>query len=309
MSSKPKRKQATGTSQPRPDSFNSSDFSKAIANPELPLLRYASLLGTHTVLLLFSVFYLPRNTFLTSYSAYPNTSSFADPRTQQHPLLAPLTANSQKTLGWTCVGAAVLACWWAGYMRVWVSGSKIISKKEKLDKSDEATRKAKFAGDKFKAMGAAWAATFAGAFAFHAFIVLFGAPLTSHILRTFLLSLLLSILTIYTPAYSLPFETRLKSFSLDDAPTSIWTKLFSEFSPGTSTERALVYPVLGTLIGCWVGAFALPLDWERPWQTWPLTPAFGAIAGHILGSAVSLLVSGTLYLASLDQQQIQTKVK
>ncbi|KDQ09517.1 hypothetical protein BOTBODRAFT_36924 [Botryobasidium botryosum FD-172 SS1] len=324
MSSKPTRRQAASDRGPSASQASTSSDSYQsqkgatdnIASPELPLLRYASLLGTHTVLLLFSVFYLPRTTLLPGSSpyasAYTSGSSYADPRTRQHPLLAPLTASPERTLGWACAGAAVLAGWWGGYMRIWVAGGKIGSKKEndKVGKTDENARKAKLVGEKFKVMGAAWAATLVGTFAFHAFIVLFGAPLTTHVLRTFLLSLLLSILTIYTAAYSLPLETRLRSFSLDRAPTSVWTKLFSEFSAGTSTERALVYPVLGTLIGCWLGAFALPLDWERPWQTWPLTPAFGAIAGHILGSVVSLVISGTLYLASLDQQQqTQSKVE
>lgn len=116
-----------------------------IANPELPLLRYASLLGTHSVLLLFSAFYLPRNNLLSPYTAF----SPAAPKPNQHYLVAPLTASPQKTLVWTCAGTAVLACWWAGYMRAWVSGKHVAPPGKNEKSSDEAEKK-KLAGDKFK---------------------------------------------------------------------------------------------------------------------------------------------------------------
>lgn len=31
-------------------------------------------------------------------------------------------------------------------------------------------------------------------------------------------------------------------------------------------ERALVYPMVGTLCGAWVGVLPICLDWDRPWQ-------------------------------------------
>lgn len=31
-------------------------------------------------------------------------------------------------------------------------------------------------------------------------------------------------------------------------------------------ERAVVYPVLLTILGAWLGAFPIALDWDRPWQ-------------------------------------------
>jgi len=34
----------------------------------------------------------------------------------------------------------------------------------------------------------------------------------------------------------------------------------------TAMERAVVFPVIATLVGSWVGAFAIALDWDRPWQ-------------------------------------------
>ena len=43
-------------------------------------------------------------------------------------------------------------------------------------------------------------------------------------------------------------------------------------SPRNPVERALVYPVIGTALGCWSGAFPIALDWDRPWQVGPATP-------------------------------------
>lgn len=36
--------------------------------------------------------------------------------------------------------------------------------------------------------------------------------------------------------------------------------------PRTPVERALVYPAIGAMMGCWAGAIPIGLDWERPWQ-------------------------------------------
>ncbi len=52
---------------------------------------------------------------------------------------------------------------------------------------------------------------------------------------------------------------------------------------------------VGVVLGCWLGAFFIPLDWDRPWQVtasivqslaaayspqvWPRTVAAGAVAG------------------------------
>ncbi|KAG1748211.1 hypothetical protein EDB19DRAFT_1905264 [Suillus lakei] len=35
-------------------------------------------------------------------------------------------------------------------------------------------------------------------------------------------------------------------------------------------------------------ALPIALDWDRPWQAWPLTPLFGGIAGYIVGSPPAL---------------------
>ena len=31
-------------------------------------------------------------------------------------------------------------------------------------------------------------------------------------------------------------------------------------------ERAVVYPSVGSIVGAWLGAIPIALDWDRPWQ-------------------------------------------
>lgn len=56
-------------------------------------------------------------------------------------------------------------------------------------------------------------------------------------------------------------------------------------------ERATVYPVIGTILGAWIGVIPLALDWDRPWQTYPLPVAAASLAGFIVGGLVSFLHS------------------
>lgn len=49
-------------------------------------------------------------------------------------------------------------------------------------------------------------------------------------------------------------------------------------------------PSHGAVIGAWLGAWPMPLDWERSWQEWPICVTYGAIAGHVIGMLVSLIL-------------------
>jgi len=67
----------------------------------------------------------------------------------------------------------------------------------------------------------------------------------------------------------------------------------------------MVFPVIGTVIGCWIGVIPIALDWDRPWQAWPLTPAFGAIGGLILSSISALTVNTMIHVAQQEQSRSQ----
>jgi len=265
--------------------------SRAATPGFFPFARYISIVGVHTSLLAFTALFLPHA------SRVPQAPSSA-------PFLQGLTSNPALTLAWICGGAIPLQGWWAGWVRKWliefsIEGTDVEKRMERNERDK----------DKFTKLRNAWLATFATSFAIYVVVVLFGAPLLSHYLHTYLLACLISLLTVFTPAYALG----LPSFASDSrslVTRLTWTRLFAELSPRTAVERATVYPVVGTAIGSWVGAFPIALDWDRPWQAWPLTPAYAAILGYILGSLSALCVSAVQTLAAEDNRsQSSKKVK
>ncbi|KAL7268129.1 Glycosylphosphatidylinositol (GPI) anchor assembly protein [Rhizina undulata] len=46
---------------------------------------------------------------------------------------------------------------------------------------------------------------------------------------------------------------------------------------------------IGTVVGAWLGAIPIPLDWDREWQKWPVTILAGAYAGAVVGKIVGSL--------------------
>jgi len=129
-------------------------------------------------------------------------------------------------------------------------------------------------------------------FALHVVLVL----ICSHAFQTYLLAILISLLVVFAPAYTLgppTFGNDTKSIITRMA----WARLFAECLIRTPIERAMVYPAIGTVVGGWLGVIPIALDWDRPWQAWPLTPAFGAIFGYIVASICALTTSATESLA------------
>ncbi|XP_035228453.1 phosphatidylinositol-glycan biosynthesis class F protein-like isoform X2 [Stegodyphus dumicola] len=41
--------------------------------------------------------------------------------------------------------------------------------------------------------------------------------------------------------------------------------------------------IICTIVGAWLGAIPIPLDWDRPWQTWPITCCIGSVLGYCFG--------------------------
>ncbi|GAA5855967.1 hypothetical protein JCM8547_000434 [Rhodosporidiobolus lusitaniae] len=125
--------------------------------------------------------------------------------------------------------------------------------------------------------------TLAATAIFHVITVLLGAPLVSHFSETSLLCLCLSILAILPLSIAIP--------PLNGSQEQYtWLRL-SSLSPNDDLELALLLPAVGAIVGCWLGAVPIPLDWDRPWQKWPTTCVVGALVGHFAGSIVSLAVT------------------
>jgi len=115
-------------------------------------------------------------------------------------------------------------------------------------------------------------ATFIGSCICHVIAVLLGATFIENFEETFSFASLLSALSVF-PLFALhdgKWEEALNSFTLewefiDCLPDSI--KLVSIF----------------TCMGAWLGAIPIPLDWDRDWQTWPITCCAGAILANLIG--------------------------
>ncbi|WCJ40361.1 Glycosylphosphatidylinositol anchor biosynthesis protein 11 [Euphorbia peplus] len=69
---------------------------------------------------------------------------------------------------------------------------------------------------------------------------------------------------------------------------SHWQRLFAFTKPNESLEYMICIPAHGAIIGAWFGAWPMPLDWERPWQEWPICVTYGAMIGYVVALVVSL---------------------
>lgn len=61
--------------------------------------------------------------------------------------------------------------------------------------------------------------------------------------------------------------------------------------PQTCVHTLVYFSTYLTVFGGWAGAFLIPLDWDRPWQVWPITCTYGAIGGYLLGLIFCLLIN------------------
>ncbi|KAL6725076.1 hypothetical protein Aduo_019894 [Ancylostoma duodenale] len=100
--------------------------------------------------------------------------------------------------------------------------------------------------------------------------VLLGAPLLSELYATCLLSFWLTLLTGLPLIIIYRGESHLREF------------LFEGRYRG-STELLAHRAIFGALIGAWLGAFVIPLDWDRWWQRYPFPNFVGASCGWALG--------------------------
>jgi hypothetical protein len=93
-----------------------------------PLSRYASLLGSQTLGLGFTLGMLPRTRVLQPELAKLFGMQDDIPKSSQdhpqHPFFDPLTESPARTLLWLCVGSFILVAWSAGSLRLWHTANK-----------------------------------------------------------------------------------------------------------------------------------------------------------------------------------------
>ncbi|KAM5252183.1 phosphatidylinositol-glycan biosynthesis class F protein isoform 3-T3 [Hipposideros larvatus] len=90
-------------------------------------------------------------------------------------------------------------------------------------------------------------------FFFHVIFVLYGAPLIELVLETFLFAVILSTFT------------TVPCLCLLGPNIKAWLRVFSRNGLTSIWENSLQITTISSFVGTWLGAFPIPLDWERPW--------------------------------------------
>ncbi|KAK7493427.1 hypothetical protein BaRGS_00015327 [Batillaria attramentaria] len=110
---------------------------------------------------------------------------------------------------------------------------------------------------------------------FHCFAVLFGAPAIEATAETFHFALLLTALAVVPACFVLGPDL------------GRWSTVFILGKPSLGPETAVFITGICTLVGAWLGAVPIPLDWDRPWQVWPVSCVLGSLFGYCVGLLLS----------------------
>ncbi|KAH9173918.1 GPI biosynthesis protein family Pig-F-domain-containing protein [Lactarius sanguifluus] len=282
-----------------PTNFESDDSAEIELVSLLPNAiptQYPPLVLVHVLLLSAALVLLPQ-TPLPDLPLPPPARGLDKP---QHPFLVPITARPVLTLAWACLGATLLVPWWAGSLRRWVHDGTLGSRNIQLRlRGDPHKRRVRL--DIWNAF------VFTGytALVLHAIIIFLGAPFVQYVPHTALLAFLLSIYTVFPPAYTLGpprLGLPLLSASASSAilQNDLWIRIFVERKQKPA-ERCLLYPTYGAFLGAWFGVIPIGLDWDRPWQAYPLTPAAGASLGYMTGALLAFGVNVVLFFADADR--------
>uniref|UniRef100_A0A8C2D4D2 Phosphatidylinositol glycan anchor biosynthesis, class F n=1 Tax=Cyprinus carpio TaxID=7962 RepID=A0A8C2D4D2_CYPCA len=62
-----------------------------------------------------------------------------------------------------------------------------------------------------------------------------------------------------------------------------FSRVFSRDGAMSVWDTSLQITTGCSVIGAWLGAFPIPLDWDRPWQVWPISCTLGATTGFLTG--------------------------
>ncbi len=122
------------------------------------------------------------------------------------------------------------------------------------------------------------------AWAVLAFVVIcFGAPVLTHHFETAAFVTLLSIQSVWPLI-----------LSTGPDPEKITKTILGDCSLDP-LGRLLYQNCWGAFAGAWIGAFPIPLDWDRPWQEWPITSVLGTFVAVFVTNIVSLYQISKIY--------------
>lgn len=100
---------------------------------------------------------------------------------------------------------------------------------------------------------------------------------------TLTLSVLLTFLTILPISMFLGFSKTIQYLFYDTFELSSTFEVWQ--------LELLQYNAFGTLVGAWAGSIAAPLDWDRPWQAYPIPNMVGAVIGFTFANIHTFLSS------------------
>ncbi|OAG03349.1 glycosylphosphatidylinositol anchor biosynthesis protein 11 [Paraphaeosphaeria sporulosa] len=109
-----------------------------------------------------------------------------------------------------------------------------------------------------------------------AILVLFGAPLTTHHAHTLLAAAHISFLATLPLVY------------VHGVDGAAWRDIIALLRPVDEVYGGMI----GGVVGAWLGAVPIPLDWDREWQKWPVTIVSGAYVGWAVGKMVGGFLKG-----------------
>ncbi|KAI8322647.1 hypothetical protein GQ54DRAFT_297255 [Martensiomyces pterosporus] len=155
----------------------------------------------------------------------------------------------------------------------------------------EGKRKSKTIGARAKQVVLAGLATLAAAAAISAVFVLFGAPALSQHSETFMGALNVALLGV-TPAI-----LTLK------ADLSAWRKALLSNEEKTLPEKWASGFFWCTIVTSWIFAYFIPMDWDRPWQKWPIPIVGGAYLGNLIGLLYVLMRCFIIPMARADFEE------
>lgn len=67
-----------------------------------------------------------------------------------------------------------------------------------------------------------------------------------------------------------------------------WWRMCVQLRPRGAQEHAATLPAAGALLGGWGSTLCGPLDWNTPWQRWPIASSYGVCVGGALGCVLVL---------------------
>ncbi|KAG7191484.1 Glycosylphosphatidylinositol (GPI) anchor assembly protein [Scheffersomyces spartinae] len=113
-------------------------------------------------------------------------------------------------------------------------------------------------------------------------LIILGAPVTSHLYLTYLLALHLSLIVINPILVVYQFQ-------LDKFYQSLQFSNDSQVFKSVILKSSILLSAFLAVLGTWLGVIPIPLDWDRPWQAWPITLVTGGYTGAFLGGLISCM--------------------